>query len=329
MKESLIGYLRETVDAEAGIEPMDVSAKLPMLAVEMFSFRCLHLFGSMHALIQPMRELPETVALAKQVANYEKMLGMPVVLLLKSLSGMRRMRLIEKRIPFILENGQLYLPFVALHLMPTYRRDVPNTERFSNLSQLFFLYFLYHEHESRTVSEMSTWMRASDMSASRGLSELYELGFLTFEMDGKTKKAKKYCRSLNMAYYPRGWKYIGNPVEKTVWIRESDLAKEMHNLPKAGLDALSSRSMLNPPKYPVKSMWIRHSAKLKQYLLSSPEATNDQVVELQLWKYDPVPLSENGMVDVASLAISLAAEKDDRIQAAIHEMLKEMPWYME
>ena len=329
MNDSFLAYIQDTVDTQAWIEPMDVSEKLPMLAAELFSFHRLVLLGLEYALAKPLQKTTDTILLAKQVASYKKMLGIPVVLLFGRLTGMRRKRLIEERVPFFVENGQLFLPDVALHLMPTSRMEAQDSERFSSLAQLLYLYFLYHPSGARTVSEMGTWMKASDMSASRGLTELHDLGFLSYVAAGKTGKAKRYKRVEDASYCRRGWGYMATPVVKTVWIRSSDLPGEAGTLPKAGLDALSGMSMLDPPKHPVYAIWARRSANLKPYLLPSRDVSNnEQIASLQLWKYDPVPLSSGGCVDAASLALSLASDHDDRIQQAVHEMLEGMPWYM-
>jgi hypothetical protein len=49
------------------------------------------------------------------------------------------------------------------------------------------------------------------------------------------------------------------------------------------------------------------------------DANTDVVVEL--WKYDPVLLSKDGMVDPLSLAMSFEGNEDERVQEAIEELL--------
>ncbi len=99
-----------------------------------------------------------------------------------------------------------------------------------------------HPQAACTVMELGTWMQASDMSASRGLSELHELGFLTYETAGATRKSKRYLRNDNIEYIEKGRSFLTNPVMKTLWVRKSDLYSQMPNLPLAGLDALAKKA---------------------------------------------------------------------------------------
>lgn len=49
-------------------------------------------------------------------------------------------------------------------------------------------------------------------------------------------------------------------------------------------------------------------------------------MELQVWKYDPVPYVEAGAVDVVSLAASFGTHQDERIEMAVDEMLEGYHW---
>ena len=47
---------------------------------------------------------------------------------------------------------------------------------------------------------------------------------------------------------------------------------------------------------------------------------------IELWRYDPGPLSEDGVVDRLSLALSLKGDPDERVQSALHELLEGIKW---
>jgi Tfp pilus assembly protein PilO len=48
--------------------------------------------------------------------------------------------------------------------------------------------------------------------------------------------------------------------------------------------------------------------------------------EIQVWSYDPKLFAVAGVVDRLSLFLSLRDEKDERVEAALEQMMKEMPW---
>lgn len=46
--------------------------------------------------------------------------------------------------------------------------------------------------------------------------------------------------------------------------------------------------------------------------------------EVELWKYDPQILGNNGTVDTLSLAMSLVGRTDERVEEALEDMMEEM-----
>ena len=56
-----------------------------------------------------------------------------------------------------------------------------------------------------------------------------------------------------------------------------------------------------------------------------PYADND-TCQVELWSYDPCLLAQNDTADRLSLYLSLKADSDERVVAALEEMMKEMVW---
>jgi hypothetical protein len=50
-------------------------------------------------------------------------------------------------------------------------------------------------------------------------------------------------------------------------------------------------------------------------------------VEVELWWYDPMLLSEGQEVDPLSLYLSLQDSTDDRVHTALEELLRGQEWY--
>ena len=102
------------------------------------------------------------------------------------------------------------------------------------------------------------------MTASRALNDLHSLGLLTYEINGKTGMSKCYKRINDPDYYFRGSKYLKNPVKKVVYT-EKNIATG--NSPIAGLEALSMKSMLNPPKRQVRAVYKKEAENIKKYIV--------------------------------------------------------------
>ena len=48
----------------------------------------------------------------------------------------------------------------------------------------------------------------------------------------------------------------------------------------------------------------------------------EKQVRLELWAYDPKQFAQNGMADLASVALSFENSTDERIEEAVEEMLR-------
>jgi hypothetical protein len=161
------------------------------------------------------------------------------------------------------------------------------------------------------------------MTASRALNELYHANLLTYEIGGKTGRSKKYKRIPDPEYFLKGRRYLKSPVKKVVFLETEPLGALV-----AGLEALAELSMLNPPGHPVRAMGREQFNTQKIEAISNKEVIKDtQLLELQIWDYDPAQFSHTKHVDPLSLYASLKEENDERIEHALEEALRAEPWY--
>lgn len=109
-----------------------------------------------------------------------------------------------------------------------------------------------------------------------------------------------------------------DPVKRTVYVPKAEI-KDVMIL--SSYSALSEYTMLNPPAlryYAAKSItgWEKHSS-------GSLQDADDQCA-IELWRYDPKKLSENGCVNRLSLALSICNDTDERVEEAVEEMLAQV-----
>ena len=96
---------------------------------------------------------------------------------------------------------------------------------------------------------------------------------------------------------------------------------------KAGLLALAHYSSLAEPTNPVfavdRKKWkrIQASKNIKILDLAEPDA-----LELEIWSYSPDLFAKSGVVDRFSLYLSLRATDDERVEAALEEMMEQVAW---
>jgi hypothetical protein len=64
----------------------------------------------------------------------------------------------------------------------------------------------------------------------------------------------------------------------------------------------------------------------KKYRAGELSAKDLRCNEIEVWSYDPKLFATAGVIDRLSLFLSLWDENDERVEAALEQMMKEMPW---
>lgn len=169
-------------------------------------------------LIEVINEVPGIENLRKHMRTIRKSLDDNLVFLFKNISSFRRKALIKDRIPFIVEDGQMYLPFIGMDLKKITDENIKNIEKFSSTTQLVFLYFLYNKDLLINATELANILNSSVMTAWRALNDLYSLGLLTYEISGKTGRSKEYIRIDDTDYYNIGSQYLKSPFSRVVYV---------------------------------------------------------------------------------------------------------------
>jgi hypothetical protein len=97
--------------------------------------------------------------------------------------------------------------------------------------------------------------------------------------------------------------------------------------PQAGLSALAHYSMLAGLENVTVALSLKDWSALRQrdvVVSVMPDESNAMTVEV--WGYAPALFASNGWVDRLSLYLSLRDTQDERVQAALDQMMKEVPW---
>lgn len=320
-------YIKENIDENVTINVWNGKSRLPLFLLEHYDFYELKILEKQCVLIKFINDVPKISDMKKHIKTLKMISNDNLVFLYNTISSYRRKTLIQNRIPFIVENGQMYLPFLGLDLKQMTDKIAKPIEKFSSTVQLVFLYFLYNKDLTLNINELAKKLNATAMTASRALNDLYSLGLLKYDIGGKTGKSKNYKRIDDTEYFDIGNKYLKNPIYKIVYL-DKTAYKTAYDFPIAGLEALSKRSMLNPSTRPVRAVSKQKSNELTDFIEKDINKIEDMnSMELQIWDYDPMILSKNDMVDLASLAASFSETSDERIEQAIEESLKGESWY--
>ena len=316
-------YLKENIDEQLTIRPWLKKNNFPVFLRDSYNFYEMTILGTRCILLEVVDEMPNINQLQKHIKQVKNLTDCQIVLYYKDITRYRRKSLIENRISFVIEDGQMYLPFLGLDLKKAQEHVEDKMISFTTPAQIAYLYFLYHKEEVLNTTEFAKKLGFNKMTASRALNDLYRANLITYEIGGMTGRSKEYKRIQDPDYFLRGREYLKTPVRKIIYTNTKPLTAFT-----AGLEALAELSMINPPGHPIMAIDINKLNKEQVEIIKNKDLIKDtRPVELELWDYDPGLFSYDGYVDLLSLYASLKEESDERVEQALEEVLRGEPWY--
>jgi len=261
-------------------------------------------------------------ALKKQQAIYVESMQSNIAFEFEEISKTQRDALIKHRIPFVAFPGQVYLPFLGVMLSDQFRKiNKVSAEKMMPVTQMLFIYLLRQNTDYTLKSVAADALGLTRTSMTRASEQLLAMGLIDQEKVGKEFRMRiKYGQQ---GMWEKARPYLINPVQKRIVVRERDVKG---NYLAAGESALSEYSMLNAPK--VKTVAL-YKGSIKTEELEDIDARweeTENLLQLELWKYDPFIFADGDKVDRISLACSLADCEDERVEMAVEEMLEGNEW---
>ena len=245
----------------------------------------------------------------------EQLGGIPVVYAAKRIVSYNRLRLLARRIPFVVPGRQLYLPFLNMVMTEVGTKKVKEFSSLGVAAQMILLAYLNRQNDGVSIAEAVDLTGYTRVSVMKAFDELEYFGLamrdrathkLVFAEDrkGLFEKARRLMR---------------NPKRRTLFL---DGLPQGLVAVRAGTDALSDISMLAPGT-------SREYAALSSDVLKRTDLVEvpreSAVVRLELWHYRPA-FVYGDRIDPLSLCLSLADERDDRVQGEVEEVLEEFRW---
>lgn len=307
------------------------SAPLPMHVRHTFDLVCVRMGATDCVLAMAKQESHVTPAAAEKLVPiigraYQRL----VVLILPDLPAWARRGFIERKLPFITPNRQMFLP----HLGFDYRdrivfqkTDGPGLDRrqatLTPSEQLVLLFMLLSKGNEFYADDVLKRLEVSRMTVSRAFRGLEDRGLI--ERPKRGRKRPALLRQVKRAIWNAAQPFMQNPIKEMVVSDQREFP-----FPKAGLTALSEITDIAAPPYRTVAAsadslrnWesISESWKLDRKTIPEP---GDVVI--QVWTYDPVPLASEGQVDPLSLYLTLTDTTDDRVDIARDRLLEVVKW---
>ena len=324
--EKILTNLKESIDNQAFITAWDAKGVLNLQLAGSFEYYIVSLLSEKFLLVKPLEEMT-VKKVAVRMERIQEKTGLDVVLLLEDTTGYKVKKFLENRIPFIVTDKQMYLPFMALQIKKqrkTEKSDVLH-EKFTAATQLLYLFFLYSNQKKFGTEELAKTLGLSNMTVLRATEELNKIGLLHCQIGGKTGRKKLFQPIEKKTYYQIGKKYLSSPVKKNVYVEQIPQNCKVY---KSGLTALEEQTMLGEPLQEVYAVGPKSEKELLKVRITKEKAMEEAKPMIQVMKYDIGVITETSYVDPVTLILSLE-EQDDRIEMAIEELMEETEWYAE
>lgn len=318
-------YLQDVFGSSVHIRGWDDAQRLPFHLRDTYEFAEVALFGTTCVLVMADRPLDGEADIRRHldiVAQHASRDVLPVYVT-AALASYERRHLIVRGIPFIVPGNQLFLPPLGIDLRE-YFRDRPDTKSnaFSPATQaLLFVALLRPWEDEVHPQRLNERFGYAPMTVSRASRELQAAGLAKPFAVGRERWLRFDLGPRDVWQRAQSW--LRSPVRTNIWAFPIG---PVDDAPLVGLSALAAQSMLADPKYPERAIsserW-KHAQRdqLRILCAAQPGATH-----WQIWRYDPNPLAERGLVDPLSLLVSLRDDADERVQQAVEHLEASLPW---
>jgi len=246
-----------------------------------------------------------------------------VIYVRSHMTSYTRKQFVVQHVPFIVPGNQMYLPMLGIDLREHFRVLHAKPETFSPATQAFVLYCLLRDRSGvYTPAGSAAKLGYSAMTMGRAFDELETAHIGISQVTGRERSLTPPDKG--KALWERLQPFLRSPVKKRHFVK---LGSPLPGCPDAGLSALAHYSMLAEPAVPTVATCTRNWSRLRDHanatILPASEAG---AVEVEVWSYDPALFAKDGVVDRLSLYLALRDSQEERLEAALDEMMEAMPW---
>lgn len=317
-------YLNKTLGLRVAVRPWAAGNRLPIFLKQAYEFYVLEILGrECLAIVERGSDEVSPATIRKHTEHLVAKFPGDVIYVRERVAAYQRKRLIEQRVPFIVPGNQLYLPSFGIDLREFYRKLHETPEAFSPAAQLVLLYLLLRAPAGpHTPNELAKRLGYSKMSMSRVLQELENRPFARTETVGRNRRL--VIADDRHQVWEDALPFLRNPATKRCYVNRPSIPIGGVT---AGLSALARYSMLSAASQKTVAMTAaRWRAIRAQYDLELASPSDTETVAVEVWSYNPLTLAEDGFVDRLSLFLSLRETSDERIEAALAEMMETLAW---
>lgn len=331
MKRKLIqelgNYIEETLGLSIKVDLWIGSSSLPLFLRNQYEFYEITIIDRNFLTLVDISPDEKTPGVIRRHFDYvQKNWNIDSIYVTDSMPAYNRKRLIAHKIAFIIPGNQMYLPDIGVDLREHFAATrIPRSSIIlSPSTQTVILHALLCTTETTfTPSSLADNLNYSQMTMSRAFDELeaFDLG----KIETKGRERVLYFDNDKKHLWESAKNNLSSPIKKRFHVRSTI----NHFGVRTGLTALSTYSILAEPTIPEFAIspeeWkeLQNNEKVETFSVPEFDSTN---ITIEVWKYDPKLFAQSGVADRFSLFLSLRNQKDERVEAALNEMLENIEW---
>jgi len=328
MKNELIDferYLKEALDVQVTTKPWTGGNRLPAVLRNLYAFFETRINDAPCLIMRDLaREEISPATIRKHMALIREKWNADIVYVRDRVTSYNRKRLIAQKVPFVVPGNQMYLPMLGIDLREHFRKLQVETPRFAPATQALFIHLLRRQDRETRITPAAAAhdLGYTTMSMTRAFDELEAANLDKIVQEGRQRVLIPSIQ--RRALWEKALPFLRSPVKKRIHVR---LPKNLHPGPVAGLTALARQTDLAEPDHDVYALsrdtWNALKAKSKVVELPVPES---DAAEIEIWGYDPELFTLDGIIDPWSLYLSLKDVQDERVEAALEQMMRTVQW---
>ena len=313
--QNISNYIEKVVGAEVQIEPLDKAKKqaLPVLITNAYQLLQCKLLGAEVSLMVCKDANATPMQLKKHCAIVERALEMHVAVVLPEVKPYNMKRLVDARVNTIVPGRQLFLPSLLMDLRVQRNPVDMQGKPMPVMAQVVVLYHLQkHSLNGMSAQPIAELMGVSYPNINRAVKWLTDNRFV--ELSPGREKQMRFI-SEGKELWEQALPVLQSPIERVL------RTDRMLDAYVCGEEALAELTMLAEPQ---ERHWAISKQEAQQLGADLHKEFGEHVVEV--WRYDPKLLGNNGIVDVLSLYLSLRETKDERVHKEINHLMTDRQW---
>jgi hypothetical protein len=320
--QALEKYITNTLGIDINIIPLPEREQknIPLYLRSIYNFRTLQIFKrDILFLKQKQNEYLTAEQYRKHTQIVENALNLPAVLIIEPIEPYNRKRLIEKQVAFIIIDKQMFIPQLLIDLKDFRYKTQKRKNEIQPAAQCLLLYHLQKENlEKMNFKEIAAKLNYTPMTITRAANEFSHTKIC--HIDG-TKDKRIIFEKDKKALWEMASPYMQTPVKRKIFIDEY-IKEDL--LYKTNFSALSFYTNISEDQnvcYAISKFDYFYLKKHKQINITNKIEGHTC---LEIWKYAPAILANDGIVDPLSLYLTFKDSNDERIAKEIEGMIESL-----